>query len=57
MEVILPDWLMKKQTSSLKTGVLRSKKSLASSTMTGSSVCSSRICLVWAEKKEKQTLY
>ena len=39
--IVLPDWLMKKVTSSLKIGVLRSRKSDASSTITGSSVSSS----------------
>ena len=38
---------MKKQTSSLKMGVLRSRKSLASSTITGNSVISSSNCRVW----------
>lgn len=42
----LPDWLMKKQTSSLNTGVFLSRKSLASSTITGSSVSSSKTCRV-----------
>lgn len=42
----LPDCEMKKQTSSLNTGVVRSKKSLANSTMTGSSVNSSKSCRV-----------
>lgn len=42
-----PDWLMKKQTSSLNTGVFLSRKSLASSTMTGSSVSSSSTWRVW----------
>lgn len=40
-------YLMKKQTSSLKIGVNRSKKSLASSTITGSSVSSSKSWRVW----------
>ena len=38
-----PDWLMKKHTSSRNTGVFLSRKSLDSSTMTGSSVSSSSI--------------
>lgn len=38
---------MKKQTSSLNTGVFLSRKSLASSTMTGSSVSSSSTWRVW----------
>ena len=38
---------MKKQTSSLKTGVLRSRKSLAKSTITGTSVNSSSSCRVY----------
>ena len=36
-----PDWLMKNATSSLKIGVLRSRKSDDNSTITGSSVSSS----------------
>ncbi len=36
-----PDWLTKKATSSLKMGVLRSRKSEDSSTITGNSVSSS----------------
>lgn len=47
-----PDWLIKKQTSSLKTGVIRSRKSLASSTMTGSSVSSSSTWRVWEKKQQ-----
>lgn len=43
---ILPLWLMKKHTSSRKIGVLRSRKSLASSTITGISVSSSSSCRV-----------
>ena len=37
----VPDWLIKKQTSSRNIGVCLSKKSLANSTMTGNSVSSS----------------
>ncbi len=51
MSCTLPDWLMKKQTSSLKTGVMRSRKSLANSTITGSSVNSSRIWRVCTENQ------
>lgn len=47
----LPDWLMKKHTSSLNTGVMRSRKSLASSTITGSSVNSSRIWRVYRKRR------
>ncbi len=46
-----PDWLIKKQTSSRKTGVFLSRKSLANSTMTGSSVSSSRTWRVWKSKR------
>lgn len=46
-----PDWLIKKQTSSRNTGVFLSKKSLASSTMTGSSVNSSSTWRVWVSKR------
>ena len=42
---VSPDCETKKQTSSLKTGVPRSLKSEACSTITGSCVSSSRICL------------
>lgn len=49
----LPDWLMKKQTSSLNTGVFLSRKSLASSTITGSSVSSSKTCRVWSQQKRE----
>ena len=42
----IPDWLMKKHTSSRKIGVDRSRKSLANSTITGNSVSSSSNCLV-----------
>lgn len=49
----LPDWLIKKQTSSRKTGVFLSRKSLASSTMTGSSVSSSRTWRVWGKRIER----
>lgn len=52
----IPDWLIKKQTSSLKTGVCLSRKSLASSTITGSSVSSSISCRV-CSKKELQYMY
>jgi len=44
-----PDWLMKKHTSSRNTGVLRSRKSLAKSTMTGSSVNSSNSWRVYTQ--------
>lgn len=49
-KISIPDWLMKKQTSSRKTGVFLSRKSLASSTITGSSVSSSRTWRVCREK-------
>ena len=41
VSAVSPDCEMKKQTSSLKMGVLLSRKSEARSTMTGSSVSSS----------------
>lgn len=44
--IFIPDWLMKKATSSLKIGVFLSRKSDESSTITGNSVSSSTICLV-----------
>lgn len=44
---------MKKQTSSRKTGVFLSRKSLASSTMTGSSVSSSSTWRVWESNRER----
>ena len=44
VSAVSPDWEMKKQTSSLKMGVFRSRKSEARSTMTGSSVSSSSSC-------------
>ena len=46
-----PDWETKKATSSLKMGVLLSRKSEASSTITGSSVNSSTIRRVWREQE------
>ena len=45
---------MKKVTSSLKIGVLLSRKSEASSTITGNSVSSSISCLVFNERKESK---
>ncbi len=44
-----PDCVMKKHTSSRNTGVFLSRKSLASSTMTGNSVNSSSSWRVWKE--------
>jgi hypothetical protein len=45
VSAVSPDWEIKKQTSSLKIGVCLSKKSDAKSSMTGSSVSSSRRAL------------
>ena len=46
VSAVSPDCEMKKQTSSRKIGVFLSKKSEASSSMTGNSVISSISCLV-----------
>jgi hypothetical protein len=46
VSAVSPLWLRNTHTSSRKIGVLRSKKSLASSTLTGISVSSSKIARV-----------
>ena len=46
VSAVSPDWEMKKQASSRKMGVLRSRKSEARSTITGIWVNSSSNCLV-----------
>lgn len=53
----IPDWLRKKQTSSLNTGVFLSRKSLASSTMTGNSVSSSSTWRVWHKEGQGVSYY
>ncbi len=52
VSAVSPDCEIKKHTSSRKIGVLLSKKSDDKSTMTGSSVSSSSICLL-AKKNKK----